>query len=299
MPSSTQVHTTRHPGDALSAMISARRTPVCVGLDPVLDRLPVDVRGNREITTEADAAACLATFCHVVINAVQEHVPAVKFQSACFERYHAAGIAALHEGMARARERGLIVILDNKRGDIGISAEHYAASCQGLADWVTANSYLGVDGLKPMLDAGLGVFALVRTSNPSAAVIQNQQLADGRTVAEMIAEQIHELAMSYTSTSGTSALGAVVGATDHNSAAQLRERLTGQMLLVPGYGAQGGGIGEVLPCFETDGRNAIVTASRSIIYAYEQSDHAGDWKSAIQDAVRLFADDVGRATGWR
>ena len=241
--------------------------------------------------SNSSASACF--------EAVAEHVPAVKFQSACFERYHEPGIAALNNCIAAARASGLMIIFDGKRGDIGITAEHYAAAARGHAHWVTANSYLGDDGLVPLLDAGLGVFALVRTSNPSAGALQNQKLADGRTVAESVAAQVHELSVQYVGTGGVSALGAVVGATDPESAGRLRDLLGGQMILVPGYGAQGGGVQDVLPCFENGKHNALVTASRSVIYAYEKSASADRWQHAIADAARRFADDVGTATGWR
>lgn len=290
---------TRHPGDTLVGAIETMRAPVCVGIDPVLSRLPAVLRpSDSHINTES-AASSIEAYCVDVLDAVAGHVPAVKFQSACFERYRGPGVNVMHRCMSRARDQGLIVIYDGKRGDIGITAEHYAAAVAGSADWVTANSYLGVDALIPLLDAGLGVFALVRTSNPSGASVQSQQLADGRTVAEMIAAQLHELSTQFVGLDGVSALGAVVGATDPESAGRLRGLLAHQMILVPGYGAQGGGVDEVAPCFENGGRNAIVTASRSVIYAYEDQGDQSNWQSAVANAARQFADDVGRAAGWR
>ena len=280
-----------HPADLLTEAIEAKRAPVCVGIDPVIERMPPKLAAAARVE---GPAAVIEKFCDGVLEAVAAHVPAVKFQSACFERYHAAGIDALYRLMAKARSLGLVVIYDGKRGDIDITAEHYAAAVAGHADWVTANSYLGMDGLTPFLEAGLGVFALVRTSNPSGATIQQEKLAGGLTLAELVAALLSERAENYLGARGCSALGAVVGATDRSTAAKLRAIMPGQMFLVPGYGAQGGGVDDVLPCFERGGRHAIVTASRSVLYAYEKS-AAVDWKLSVATAARDFAREVERA----
>lgn len=281
-----------HPADRLIEAIEAKNAPVCVGIDPVFERLPGELRINGT-PNDATAAQAIKLFCNDVLEAVAPHVPAVKFQSACFERYHAPGIDVLYQVMAKARSLGLVVIYDGKRGDIGVTAEHYAAAVKDSADWVTANSYLGEDGLTPFLDAGLGAFALVRTSNPSGATIQEEKLSTGETVAEHVAALMNDLSKKYIGPTGTSALGAVVGATNPQSAARLRTLMPNQMFLVPGYGAQGGGVNDVLPCFETGGRNAIITASRSVLYAF-QKNGPSDWKTAVGGAARRFADEVAQ-----
>ncbi|MCC7409854.1 MAG: orotidine-5'-phosphate decarboxylase, partial [Phycisphaeraceae bacterium] len=187
-----------HFADRLLAACRRKGAPICVGLDPVLERLPEAVRQGASPTDAHAAAAALLEFSRGVLQAVAGSVPAVKPQSACFERYLWPGVQALHQVIAEARAMGLIVILDAKRGDIGISAEHYAAgqladtAYADLAkppgpDAITVSGYLGPDTLKPFIDVaraqGKGIFTLVRTSNPQSDAIQNHPLADGRTVA--------------------------------------------------------------------------------------------------------------------
>lgn len=290
-----------HPADRLLERIAARRAPVCVGLDPVLDRLPEDVRppGGADAPRE-DAAAAIEAFCRRVLARVAAHVPAVKPQSACFERYGSPGVRALEAVVAEARRLGLEVLLDVKRGDIGATAAHYAAAARGAgADWATASAYLGVDGVEPMLDAGLGVFALVRTSNPGGDRLQGRAVAEpaGDTVADAVAELVAEAGAARRGAAGFSALGAVVGATRPRDAARLRARMPEQVFLVPGYGAQGGGVEDVLPCFHPDGRGAVVSASRSITYPVDPGDPG--WESAVEDAAARFAEDVAGGAGLR
>jgi orotidine-5'-phosphate decarboxylase len=194
------------------------------------------------------------------------------------------------------------VILDAKRGDIGLSARHYAAAafapCHGAPapQWITINGYLGADGMRPFLASGHGAFALVRTSNPGGTVLQAQRLADGRTVAECLAGIVAELGREHLGASGYSTLGAVVGATQRAELEGLRRVMPQQIFLVPGYGAQGGTAEDVAACFHDRGRGAIVTASRSVIYA-EAPD--GDWPRAVRDAARRLADEVGAVAGMR
>lgn len=269
---------------------AAKGSPVCVGLDPVAERLPAELRDGDEVEA-------IAAFCDAVLEAVAPHVPAVKLQAACFERYGSAGWAAMEAAAKRAHELGLIVILDAKRGDIGISAAHYAAALleRGVGRWsdaVTVHSYMGPDALEPFVEVaaglGKGVFALVRTSNAGSDAVQGLALADGRTVAQAVATMVGDLGDSYApGVSGYSHLGAVVGATKSGEAADLRSRLPRQLILVPGYGAQGGSAADVLPCFNADGRGAIVTASRSVIYAFA-SDAQQPWRCAIAEAARQF-----------
>lgn len=280
--------------------VGACSAPVCVGLDPVLQRLPQPLQ-PRDVSDEADAAEALQEFSLGVLDAIAGIVPCVKIQAACYERYHHSGYRAMFSLIAEARARDLHVILDWKRGDIGISAEHYAAAAFDIdapPDWVTVHSYLGVDGIQPFLRAAGGAFALVRTSNPSSASVQESVLTSGSTVADGIADLVHQLGAESLGTSGFSRLGAVVGATDPAALRRLRERMPHQIFLVPGFGAQGGGVADVLPAFLERGRGAVITASRSIIYAYERAG-GGDWKRHVADAANRFADNVGSATGYR
>jgi orotidine-5'-phosphate decarboxylase len=301
-----------HAADRLLTAIEQKRSPVCVGLDPVLEKTPQAMQHmlrQFEDTGFDDAvfpARCLYEFCKEVLGAVAPHVPCVKVQSACFERFGEAGVSIIHRVASRARRLGLQVILDAKRGDIGVTAEHYAASAfapagdpmkNSAADWLTINSYLGEDGITPFLQPDHGAFALVRTSNPSGDAIQNLVLKDGRTVAHAVAELVSTIGSNHVGTRGYSSLGAVVGATKREDAVSLRRIMPQQVFLVPGYGAQGGGIDDVLPCFNTDGTGAIVTASRSVIYAFKPDDPK--WTEAVGEAAARFADDVSRAVGLR
>ena len=225
----------------------------------------------------------------------------MKFQSACFERYLWPGVKAYHQLMEEAAGMGLLVIADAKRGDIGISAEHYAAGCLGdthfrdLAspkgpDALTVNAYLGADSLQPFVDLSVkenkGLFALVRTSNPGGDALQSMLLADGRCVSDAVAQIVATVGSGPGAVGklGYSLLGAVVGATKPVDAARLRELLPQQIFLVPGFGAQGGSAKDVVPCFKADGTGAIITASRSVLFAYEKPLN-NDWTGAIAAAA--------------
>lgn len=268
---------------------------MCVGLDPVVNKLP-DVLGGLE------PVAAIERFCLEVIEAVAEHVPAIKPQIACFERYGSAGYAVYERVITAGREAGLFVIGDAKRGDIGTTSAHYASGLlvgeeDGAVgcDALTVNSYLGMDGIEPFYKAaattGLGLFALVRTSNPGGDKLQGLKLDDGRTVAEAVADQVADLGCSELGESGYSLLGAVVGATKPDDAASLRQRMPQQIFLVPGFGAQGGSAQDVRACFKSDGTGAIITASRSVIYAYNPAD--SDWPAAIALAAVELKQQIG------
>lgn len=291
-------HHAVHPADRLLDALARSGSPVCVGLDPVVDRLPLATLSSDGSKTDA-----VRRFCLGVLDAIEPHVSCVKIQSACFERFGWPGVAVLHDVAAGVRAKKMTLILDAKRGDIGISAEHYAvASGEIGADWTTANGYLGADGLLPFLEPFEGVrrgaFALVRTSNPSSDAFQSLPLADGRTVAEAMADLVASVGAKHRGVSGYSSLGAVVGATKPGDAAVLRARMPHQILLVPGFGAQGGSVDDVLPCFRPDGTGAIVTASRSVLYPADASAATGgDWKSPIARAAESFAREIRNALG--
>jgi len=298
-----------HAGDFLMERVARVGSATCVGLDPVVERLPDAIRptsaskGAGANTSNTDFTACAAAieqFSLGVIESVAADTAAVKIQAACYERYGPEGYAAMWRVLAAARASGLAVVLDFKRGDIGISAEHYAASARASgAHWTTISPYLGSDGILPFLAEGFGSFALVRTSNPSGDALQAQPMADGSSVALRVARMIDELGRPTVGASGYSTLGAVVGATKRDEIAALRAAMPHTIFLVPGYGAQGGTADDVRACFTKDAtgsaRGALITASRSVIYP--KTPPGTSWQSAIRDAARVFADEIRAITG--
>jgi len=285
-----------HFGDDLVAAIAHKRAPVCVGLDPVYERLP----GPLRKAFGDDRIGAIGEFCRQVLTVVAPIVPAVKIQIAYFEMYQGRGVGLYNEIVNFARELDLLVIGDVKRGDIGPSAEAYAAGHLRAAngpDAVTVNGYFGGDGLRPFIEAGAeggkGIFVLVRTSNPSAAVVQDFVGADGQRFYEHMAEQVAAIGggEELIGSSGYSRVGAVVGATYPQEARRLREIMPRQIFLVPGYGAQGATAADCAAAFKGDGTGAIVNASRSVIFAYERHRQA-DWKQAIKAAGRAFVKDL-------
>jgi len=282
--------------DRLLAAAEAKGAPVCVGLDPVLDRLPAAIAKAHA----GQPVAAIHAFCLGVVEAVAPHVPAVKPQSACFERFGGAGVAAYHDVVRAARDAGLLAIGDAKRGDIGLSSSHYAAALldgadhDGVgADAITLSPYLGRDSLEPFVEqaagSGRGVFVLVRTSNPGSSDLQSLRLADGGTVAAAAASLTATLGEPHAGEGGYSAVGAVVGATHPEELAALRERMPRQIFLLPGVGAQGASAGDVRGAFDGEGRGGLVTASRSVLYAFGGG---GDWRPQVADAAARLRDDV-------
>lgn len=306
----------RHFADRLLAAIERTVAPVCVGLDPVWEKLPEEIRAGVEGSTRGNPenrAAGLMAFCLDVIQCVAPLVPAVKINIAFFEPYHAPGLLAYREVVKAAHEAGLIVIGDVKRADIGNTSQQYAVahlSARGEGhgfvqpDAITINPYFGTDGVLPFMetarDEGRGVYILAQTSNPSAGEVQGLELADGRTVREAVAELIGGWAGAegMIGASGYSSVGAVVSPTDVNAARRLRVLMPMSLFLVPGFGAQGRTAEEVSACFNSDGRGAIVASSRGVIFAYQEpahrSSHGDDWRACIAAACRAFIDDVRR-----
>jgi orotidine-5'-phosphate decarboxylase len=280
-------------GDRLAAAVERKRSRLVVGLDPVPELLPDELR-------DADAAAAVTRFCRGIVEAVAEHAVAVKPQSAFFEALGPAGAGALAEVCDDARAAGLLVIADAKRGDIGSTARAYAAAFveprgerPPLADAVTVNPYLGRDSLEPFLDAcrdhGAGLFCIVKTSNPGSGDVQDVRLADGRPLWQHVAALVDEWGAGLVGASGFSAVGAVVGATYPCEVAEARRLLPRAVLLLPGIGAQGGRPADVAQAFAAGPVGALVSASRSVIYAYRNGD--ADWRAAAADeAARLAAE---------
>ena len=286
--------------DRLLAAIEAKGSPVCVGIDPAYERLPASLR--REGADEDERLGAVAAFCREVLDAVAPIVPAVKPQIAYFEVFRGKGLALYFDVVRRARALGLMVIGDVKRGDIGSTARAYAAghlAGPDAPDAVTVNGYFGADGLQPFVEAarqaGRGLFVLVRTSNPSAAAVQDFAGAEGRRFYEHVAAQVAAIGRGegLVGDSGYSCVGAVVGATYPREARRLREIMPEQIFLVPGYGAQGATAEDCAAAFREDGTGAIVNASRSVIYAYDKPGCAGgDGRQAVVSAARAMAAEI-------
>ncbi|MEL6329809.1 MAG: orotidine-5'-phosphate decarboxylase [Planctomycetota bacterium] len=272
--------------DRLAERIAHVGAPLCVGLDPVLERLPAEIE-------TADPSAAFEAFSARLIDAVGTTAAAIKPQSACFERLGWRGVRALERTIGRARDAGLVVVLDVKRGDIGLSAAHYAAAARDAgADAVTVSPYMGPSSIEPFLDAGLGVFALVRTSNPDSDAVQSVATSDGSSVAERVARMVAEIGASCTGARGLSDLGAVVGATKAQDGPALRAAMPDQVFLVPGIGAQGGKVEDLRPLVRAGATGAnesglLVTASRSVIYPdVEAGEH---WTDAARRSAETLA----------
>ena len=283
--------------DRLADAVERKRSQLVVGLDPVAERLPVELRGDGP-------AAGFARFCSGIIDAVAPFAAAVKPQSAFFEALGADGVRALEEVAAYARAAGLLVIADAKRGDIGSTARAYAAafveprgSAPPLADAITVNPYLGRDALEPFVAAcrreGAGIFCLVKTSNAGGADVQDVVLSDGRPLWQHVAELVDDWGRDLVGEGGLSSLGAVVGATYPREVAEARRLLPRAVILLPGVGAQGGEPAELGSAFTSGPASALVSASRSVIYA-----PGDDWRKAAGAEAERLAGEVWRASGW-
>ncbi|HEX9870057.1 MAG TPA: orotidine-5'-phosphate decarboxylase, partial [Candidatus Tectomicrobia bacterium] len=236
-----------------------------------------------------------------LLDGIAPHVPAVKVQVAFYEAFGPAGMQVFADTLVEARQRGLIVIADVKRGDIELTAQAYASAYLGHslpgvtlspgfeADAITVNPYMGGDGVLPFVAAaksyGKGLFILAKTSNPSSADVQNLPV-DGHPLYERIAGLIQQWGHGTEGTRGYQAVGAVVGATYPAEAARLRELMPQTYFLVPGYGAQGAGAADVLACFDAAGYGAIVNSSRAILYAYRQDAYRAFGEERFADAAR-------------
>lgn len=276
--------------DKLIEAIKAKGSPVCVGLDPCIERMPACIKKETPAETFLE-------FNKGIIDAVADLVPVVKPQIAFYERYGSNGYAVFEKTCEYAQSKGLLVIADAKRNDIGFTAESYAeAFLSGgviKADAVTVTPYLGHDGVKPFVEAcrkfGKGIFVLVKTSNKSSGELQDCDvlMPDGKMkIYELMGHYVESWGADETGKSGYSSVGAVVGATYPEQAKVLRKIMPKTIFLVPGYGAQGGGAVDVKPCFNKDGLGAIVNSSRDVIFAYEKSKYGSDgYKEAARDAV--------------
>jgi len=275
--------------DRLIENIRIKNNPTVAGLDPKLEYVPAFIRNKylEQYGINAKGAAeAILEFNKRIIDALYDIIPAVKPQLAYYEMYGCEGIRVFDETVKYAKSKGLIVIADAKRGDIGATAEAYSAAYLGAtklndeieqsyfdADALTVNQYLGIDGIKPFLNDCMkynkGIFILVKTSNKSSGQLQDLATEDGKRIYEIMAEYVDEWGKELIGKYGYSSVGAVVGATYPQQAKIIREKLKNAYILVPGYGAQGGTAADAANSFNSDGLGAIVNASRSIMCAYK------------------------------
>jgi len=290
----------RHFGDDLAAAVERTGTPTLVGLDPRWEQLPASLTSGDAVDWSVRAEA-YEKFCCQIIDVVAPLVPAVKPQAAFFEELGPAGMTALGKVVAYAREKGLLVILDGKRNDIGSTAEAYARGFLGRdgqsawgADALTISPYLGADSLEPFIhvasERGAGLFVLVKTSNPGSHMLQDQEVSEG-TVYRRVANYVEQQSQLTAGLRGYGIVGAVVGATYPAQLAELRTAMPQTWLLVPGFGSQGGTAEGVAPAFDSRGLGALVNNSRALIFAHrrpEFSERFGEarWQEAVEAATR-------------
>ncbi len=290
--------------DTLIEKIIEKQNPTCVGLDTSFDYLPDDMK--KGVKDFKDAAGAILEFNKNIIDSVCDVVPSVKVQIAYYEQYGRAGLKAFAKTLAYAKKKGLIVITDAKRNDIGATASRYAAAFLGKttvndfeetafeSDFLTVNGYLGSDGIVPFTEEckahDKGIFVLVKTSNPSSGELQNLKLQDGRTVYECMGDMVEEWGKGTVGKYGYSAVGAVVGATYPEEAKVLRERLPHTFFLVPGYGAQGANAEMLKNCFDQNGLGGVVNNSRGILCAYKK--RGGKYYEAAREACLDMKKDL-------
>lgn len=302
--------------DQLLTKIVETQNPTVAGLDPKLSYIPQYIRDNcyaKHGKTLEGAAEALLTFNKGLIDALCDIVPAVKPQAAYYEMYGWQGVRALSETIAYAKKKGMYVITDGKRNDIGATMQTYAAAHLGEtdidgdtvsafgADALTVNGYLGTDGIKPLLEVcsanDKGIFVLVKTSNPSSGELQDRELATGETIYRTMGAMCEHWGEDLPGKYGYSGVGAVVGATYPAQLGELRAALPHTFFLVPGYGAQGGGADDVAPAFDENGLGAIVNSSRGIMCAYTKEENCAPEDfvlAARREAIRMRDEIVAR-----
>jgi orotidine-5'-phosphate decarboxylase len=297
-----------HFADRLIAAVQAKHTPVLVGLDPRAQNLPEGLLSGTD--NEATATA-FASFCCGVIDVVAPLVPAVKPQAAFFEQLGPAGMRALKETIDYAAAKGLLVILDGKRNDIGSTATGYAEAYLGRGesspwgcDALTVSPYLGDDSLTPFVDVtkerGAGIFVLVKTSNPGGKRFQDL-VADGKPLYRHVGDYVESLAVATAGSGSYGSVGAVVGATYPQQLTELRQAMPHTWFLIPGFGAQGGTAHDCAAAFDSHGLGAIVNNSRGIIFAHERREYKdrfgpSRWQEAVEAATRAMIDELRQAT---
>jgi orotidine-5'-phosphate decarboxylase len=298
-----------HFGDRLAEAVRRKGNAVLVGLDPRYASLPEGLQ-NATADDYAAQAAAFRVFCEGVIDVVAPLVPAVKPQAAFFEQLGPAGMQAFGDVIRYARGKGLLVIVDGKRNDIGTTATAYAEGYLGdeatsawAGDALTVSPYLGEDSLMPFVETagarGAGIFVLVKTSNPGGGMFQDL-IADGKTIYRHVADWVERTAAAAAGKSGYGLVGAVIGATYPEQAGELRAIMPHTWFLVPGYGSQGATARDVAPAFAADGLGAIVNNSRGIIFAHAKKEFvhfgAARWQDAVEAATRQMIDQLNADT---
>lgn len=287
------------------------KAPIVVGLDSLLDYIPQHIKDQAMAENENpfDAAAqAIITYNKAIIDAICDVVPAIKPQAAYYELYSWQGMKALYETIQYAESKGMVVITDGKRNDIGSTMTAYAAAHLGStnvcgkeveafgADCLTVNGYLGSDGIKPLLpicnEKNKGIFVLVKTSNPSSGELQDQKLGE-KTVYETMGDMCEAWGSETTNYYGYSAVGAVVGATYPEQLAEMRAKAPHTFFLVPGYGAQGGGANDVKGAFDANGLGAVINNSRGILTAWKKAGTDGhDFAEQARKAAIAMREDI-------
>ncbi len=294
----------------LIEQIVAMQNPTVAGLDPKLDFIPNFIKEEAFATygkTLKGAAEALWVYNKGLIDALYDIVPAVKPQCAYYEMYGHHGVETLYKTINYAKEKGMIIITDGKRNDIGTTMEAYATGHLGktdvdgvletgfAGDYLTVNGYLGSDGIKPLLNVckaeDKGIFVLVKTSNPSSGELQDL-LIDGKPVYEHMGAMCEDWGQALPGRYGYSGVGAVVGATYPAQLEELRQKMPHTFFLVPGYGAQGGGAKDVSYAFDGNGLGGIVNSSRGIMCAYQKDGYTETEfaKAARDEAIRMRED---------
>ncbi len=302
----------------LISEIQKKQTPIVVGLDPTLKMIPnaIKVQAFSQYgETLEGAAEAVLQFNHAIVDAVYELVPAVKPQIAMYEQFGIPGMIAFQKTVEYCKKKGLLVIGDIKRGDIGSTSEAYAVGHLGRVmvgntecrafdeDFATVNPYLGSDGIMPFLNVcreeKKGIFVLVKTSNPSSGEFQDQMIGN-HSLYEMVGEKVAGWADTLMD-GEYSEVGAVVGATYPEIGKILREVMPKSYILVPGYGAQGGTGKDLVPFFNKDGLGAVINSSRGIIAAYQKEAYKNFGEAAFADAARQavldMKSDIAHALG--
>jgi len=304
--------------DTLINKIKKTRAPVVCGLDPHLESIPAHIRADAYAAygeSLAGAAEAIWQFNKAIIDHIYDLIPAVKPQIAMYEQYGIEGLSVFQKTCAYAKEKGLLIIGDIKRGDIGSTAAAYAAAHLGpvrvggnvfspfAADFVTVNPYLGSDSIAPFIAAAKaankGLFVLVKTSNPGSGEFQDRLLSPGdagtapRPLYELVAEGVAAWGRDFIDAgSGYSHIGAVVGATWPEQGARLKTLMPKTFFLVPGYGAQGGKAADVVHLFDRDGLGALISSSRGITYAYQEKKYARYGIMGFAEAARAALLDM-------
>lgn len=293
--------------DRLALAVRNTGSITCVGLDPRKAQLPAPIRDSVANDSADEWAAAYTQFCTEIIDVVGGKVACVKPQAAFFEQLGPAGMVALGQVIQYAKKAGLLVITDGKRNDIGSTATAYADGYLGESspwgsDSLTVSPYLGEDSLEPFVEMcderSAGVFVLVKTSNPGGGLLQDR-VSEGQTVYQRVAELVTHFNSSRLGESGYGPVGTVVGATYPEQLAELRQAMPGSWILVPGFGAQGGGAEDVLVGLDENGLGAVVNSSRHIIFAHARDEYRqrfGDarWQDAVAEATSQMNAQLSR-----